>query len=140
FDAGFFNISPREALSMDPQQRILLELAWEALEHAGIVPSSLEGSRAGVYVGICYHDYLQLAPGPERVEDGYAALGNATSVVSGRISYTLGLQGPALTVDTACSTSLVTTHLACQALRNKECDLALSGGATVFASLDPFMV
>ncbi|PRP97904.1 Phenolphthiocerol synthesis polyketide synthase type I Pks15/1 [Enhygromyxa salina] len=139
FDPGFFGISPREAAAMDPQQRLLLELSWEALERATIDPSSLRESLTGVFVGVCYDDYLRLAPDAEHAEDGYATLGNIDSVASGRISYTLGLQGPAITVDTACSTSLVTLHLACQALRNGECDLALSGGATVFATLDPYL-
>ncbi|PRP97907.1 Phthiocerol synthesis polyketide synthase type I PpsC [Enhygromyxa salina] len=139
FDPGFFGISPREAAAIDPQQRLLLELSWEVLEHAGIVPESLYETNTGVFVGVCYDDYLSLAPAPEHAEDGYATLGNLYSVSSGRIAYTLGLQGPALTVDTACSTSLVTLHLACQALRKGECDLALSGGATAFSTPEPLL-
>ncbi len=128
FDADFFGISPREAAGMDPQQRILLEVAWHALEDAGYAGSRLEGSRTGVYVGISNGDYGRLVfDRPDRL-DAYAASGNAFSVAAGRISYCLGLRGPSLAVDTACSSSLVALHLAAQALRAGECDLALAGG------------
>ncbi len=140
FDASFFGISPREAASMDPQQRLLLEVAWEAIERAGIDPTSLRESKTGVYVGLCFCDYDRHTPRPAEAEDGYGALGIAASIASGRISYFLGLQGPSLTVDTACSSSLVTAHLACQALRKRECDLALVGGATIFTTLDSFII
>lgn len=139
FDASFFGISPREAAAIDPQQRILLELAWEGLEHARIVPSSLYESNTGVFVGICYDDYLAVVPPPEAAEDGYGTLGNLSSVASGRLAYTFGFKGPALTVDTACSSSLVTTHLACRSLRTGECDLALAGGATLFSTPNPLI-
>ena len=139
FDAAFFGISPREAAAMDPQHRLLLELSWEALEHAGIVPASLYETNTGVFVGVCYDDYLSVAPAPAVAEDGYATLGNLYSVASGRIAYTLGLQGPAVSIDTACSTSLVGLHLACQALRKGECDLALTGGATTFSTPEPLI-
>jgi rifamycin polyketide synthase module 1/2/3 len=139
FDPAFFGISPREAMAMDPQQRLLLELAWEAIERARIVPASLQGTRTGVYVGVCYDDYQLLAPPAELAEDGFAALGVAHSVASGRIAYSLGLEGPTLTVDTACSSSLVALHLGAAALRAGECELALVGSATVFATTAPFL-
>ncbi|WP_405180896.1 type I polyketide synthase [Nocardia sp. NBC_01377] len=125
FDAGFFGISPREALAMDPQQRLLLETVWEALEHAGIAPETLRGSNTGVFTGVMYHDY----PGSEA----------AGAVVSGRVSYVLGLEGPAVSIDTACSSSLTALHLAVQALRSNECDLALAGGVTVMSRPGTFV-
>ncbi|XXS68128.1 SDR family NAD(P)-dependent oxidoreductase [Sorangium sp. So ce131] len=134
FDSDFFGLSPREAVAIDPQHRLLLETSWEAIERAGIAPSSLNESPTGVFVGICSDDYQHLAPSVNVAKDGYAMLGTATSIASGRIAYTLGLQGPAVSVDTACSSSLVGIHLACQALRAGECTLALAGGATIFAT------
>jgi acyl transferase domain-containing protein len=130
FDPGFFEISPNEARAMDPQQRVFLEICWEAVERAGIDPHSLKGSSTGVFAGVMYHDY---------------ALGNEPgstcggSLVTGRVAYTLGLEGPAISVDTACSSSLVALHWAAQALRRGDCTLALAGGVTVMSTPEMFV-
>ena len=131
FDAEFFGISPREAASMDPQQRLILEVGWEALEDSGRSPMGLSGAKVGVYLGIANGDYGRALFAHPDMIDAYFSTGNAFSVAAGRLSYHLGLQGPSLAIDTACSSSLVAVHLACQALRLGECDLALAGGVNL---------
>lgn len=131
FDAGFFGISPREATHMDPQQRLLLELAWEAIEDAGVVPSTLRGSRCGVFVGVASIDYAyRLADDLEAIGPS-SATGNTSSIASNRISYLFDLRGPSMSVDTACSSSLVAFHQACQAIRSGETEMALAGGISL---------
>ncbi|MGV0771741.1 beta-ketoacyl synthase N-terminal-like domain-containing protein [Mycobacterium syngnathidarum] len=139
FDASFFGISPREALAIDPQQRLLLETSWEAVERAGIPPETIRGSDAGVFMGVMTNDYVFRLRGELGPVERYALAGNATSVASGRISYSLGLKGPAITVDTACSSSSTAIHLAMQSLRVGECGLALAGGSTVLTSPAQFI-
>jgi acyl transferase domain-containing protein/NADP-dependent 3-hydroxy acid dehydrogenase YdfG/acyl carrier protein len=136
FDPYFFGISPREAAGMDPQHRLLLEVAWEALEDAGQLPDQLAGRRVGVFAGVCTNDYENIINHPSQI-DIYFAAGNARSVLSGRLSYALGLEGPSIVVDTACSTSLVAVHLACQSLRSGESAVALAGGANLVLLPEP---
>jgi acyl transferase domain-containing protein/acyl carrier protein len=136
FDAQFFGISPREAIKLDPQQRLLLEVTWEALENAGIIPQEQVNGQTGVFIGITTNDYARLiTPGGDLSQiDPYYLTGNPLNAVAGRLSYTLGLHGPCMAVDTACSSSLVAVHLACQSLRNQECDRALAGGVNLILS------
>ncbi|KJC40904.1 hypothetical protein UB31_26790, partial [Bradyrhizobium sp. LTSP849] len=136
FDASFFGIAPREAVEMDPQQRLILEAVWEALERAGIRPEGLSESRTGVYLGSMAGDYGTRSPEAMTM---WTATGTTSSVLAGRVSYVLGLEGPAMTVDTACSSSLTALHLACTALRQSECDLALAGGVTVMSTPSTFV-
>ncbi|OBK88057.1 type I polyketide synthase [Mycobacterium sp. 1165178.9] len=135
FDAEFFGIDEREATAIDPQHRLLLETSWEAVEHAGLDPATLAGSRTAVYVGLSHDDYLSVAADAESAEGAYGFLSNSRSMASGRIAYAMDLRGQAITVDTACSSGLVTVHLACRSLHDGECDLALAGGVSL--TLDP---
>lgn len=137
FDADFFGISPREASRIDPQQRLILETAWHALEDAGIVPETLAGSPTGVYVGIFMDDYRRLElRDPDRL-DGYTGTGSTFCIAANRVSYLLDLRGPSMSIDTACSSSLVAVYLACQSLWSGETTLALAGGVNLLLTPEP---
>jgi acyl transferase domain-containing protein/D-arabinose 1-dehydrogenase-like Zn-dependent alcohol dehydrogenase/acyl carrier protein len=135
FDPEFFGISPREAVWIEPQQRLTLETAWEGLERAGYSPAALRGSRTGIFVGVGANEYAHLLSS-ESVDklEPYFITGNALNAISGRVAFVLGLEGPAVAVDTACSSALVAVHQACQALHSGDCDLALAGGVNVLLS------
>lgn len=139
FDAAFFGISPREAECIDPQQRIMLELAWQCIEASGYIPGQLYGSNIGVYIGACNFDYKTLQEQAGRVVEGHFSTGNANSIIPNRLSYFFNFTGPSLAIDTACSSSLVAIHQAVQALRNGECDSALVGGISILATPDRFI-
>mgnify|MGYP001005791809 CR=1 FL=1 len=136
FDAQFFGISPREALRMDPQQRWLLEAAWESLEDAGIPPESLRGSRTAVFVGIASNDYANVAQSDPRNVDVHTNSGSTLSIASNRISYLFDFKGPAVSVDTACSSALVAINLACESVWSGESDMALAGGVNALLTPD----
>jgi 1-acyl-sn-glycerol-3-phosphate acyltransferase len=139
FDAAFFGISPREAVRMDPQQRVLLEVVWEALEDGGLPAERLVGSNAGVFIGISTHDYSDLQLGYRDLLDSYYGTGTAMSIAANRISYAYDFRGPSIIVDTACSSSLTAVHLACRSLKSGECDLAIAGGVNLFVTPEPFI-
>jgi acyl transferase domain-containing protein/acyl carrier protein len=134
FDAGFFEVSPREATNMDPQQRLLLEAAWDALEDAGQVRESYRGSKTGVFVGLWSSEFESCMYHSGAVLDFYVTTGGGRAPAAGRLSYTFGFEGPSLSVDTACSSSLVAVHLACRSLLAGECNMALAGGANIILS------
>ncbi len=136
FDPVFYGISPREALQIDPQQRLTLEVAWEALEDACINPTSLAGKNAGVFMGVCSYDYSRFTSGKKDFFDVYTGTGTSLSIVANRISYLLDLRGPSIAIDTACSSSLVALHTACQSLRSGESSIALAGGVNLLLSPD----
>ena len=139
FDADFFGISPRETKHIDPQHRLLLETSWHTLEQAGVVPETLKQHKIGVFVGIGPSDYDTIQSTNKDAE-AYRILGTHTSFAAGRIAFSLGLQGPAISIDTACSSSLVALHLACQSLRQNECEMALAAGVQVMADEDLFVL
>jgi acyl transferase domain-containing protein/aryl carrier-like protein len=134
FDAAFFGISPREAERLDPQQRMLLQVTWEALEEAGLAPHSLSGSKTGVFVGIASNEYGEAILNASSEADAYDGTGNGLAFAAGRLAYTFGLHGPSFSVDTACSSSLVALHLAARSLRSGECELAIAGGVSFIVS------
>ncbi len=131
FDSEFFGMAEREATAMDPQHRLLLETSWEAVEHAGLTPKTIAGSQTGVFVGLTNSDYQLVTADSDALEGPYGNIGANFSQASGRIAYALGVHGPALTMDTACSSGLLAVHMACRSLHENESDLALAGGVNV---------
>ena len=136
FDADFFGISPEEVEHIDPQQRLFLEVAWEALEYAGIVPADLSGTQTGVFVGLCTIDYHRLLYKDYACIGPYSGIGTTPCITANRLSYLLDLRGSSISVDAACSSALVSVHLACQNLRSRESDLCLAGGVNLILSPD----
>ncbi|GAB1543928.1 hypothetical protein NUACC21_66040 [Scytonema sp. NUACC21] len=137
FDPGFFRISPREAKQIDPQQRLVLEVSWEALENAGIVPDKLAGSQTGVFIAIGNQDYTSLQLRDLTCINAYTAIGCTPSIAANRLSYMLDLRGPSMAIETACSSSLVAVHFACQSLQSRETNLCLVGGVNLMLSPEP---
>ncbi|UJF34786.1 type I polyketide synthase [Paenibacillus hexagrammi] len=131
FDASFFHVSPREATTMDPQQRIALELAWKAIEDAGYKASSLKSTKTGVFMGVCNTDYTELIEKNVQEVDAYIPTGTSNAIISNRISYWFDFYGPSITLDTACASSLVAIHQAVRSLENEECDYAMAGGVNI---------
>ncbi|RCJ35327.1 hypothetical protein A6770_15985 [Nostoc minutum NIES-26] len=140
FDPSFFGISPREVERIDPQQRLVLEVAWEALENAGIVPKKLAGSHTGVFMGVCNADYHRLLYRDFSSIDAYYGTGTSPGIAANRLSYMLDLRGPSIVIDTACSSSLVAVHFACQSLQNRESNLCLVGGVNLILSPEPTII
>jgi acyl transferase domain-containing protein/acyl-CoA synthetase (AMP-forming)/AMP-acid ligase II/acyl carrier protein/NAD(P)-dependent dehydrogenase (short-subunit alcohol dehydrogenase family)/SAM-dependent methyltransferase len=136
FDPAFYGISPREALQIDPQQRLTLEVAWEALEDACIDPSTLAGRNVGVFMGVCSYDYARFSAGRKELFDVYTGTGTSLSIVANRISYLLDFRGPSIAIDTACSSSLVAVHTACRSLHAGESEIALAGGVNLLLNPD----
>ncbi|MBN2531240.1 MAG: KR domain-containing protein [Spirochaetales bacterium] len=134
FDPYFFNLSPKEAEFMDPQQRLFLMEAWKAFEDAGYSKKELDGKRCGVFVGCSAGDYGGLLMNSNSFENSFAFTGNTNSILASRISYLLNLKGPAIAIDTACSSSLVAIYLACESINNKDCQLAIAGGVTLYST------
>ena len=137
FDPGFFGISTREAASMDPQQRLILEVVWEALEHAGLAREHVAQSATGVYIGVSNFDYARRGERAPESIDVYSGIGAALSIIANRVSYFLDLRGPSLAIDSACSSSLVAVHAACRSLLAGECDMAIAGGVNVMLGPEP---
>jgi malonyl CoA-acyl carrier protein transacylase len=140
FDPSFFGISPRETKQIDPQHRLVLEVAWESLENAGLIPDKLAGSQTGVFIGISNSDYDHMVRQDFANLSGYSGTGINRSMAANRLSYLLDLHGPSIAVDTACSASLVAVHLACNSLQSKESDLALAGGVNLILSPQPTII
>jgi acyl transferase domain-containing protein len=139
FEPSFFGISPREVERMDPQQRLVLEVAWEALENAGLAPEKVSGTQTGVFMGIGNYDYCRLLTKDISLVNAYDGTGNTLSIAANRLSYILNLRGPSVLIETACSSSMVALHFACQSLQSGETNMCLVGGASLMLSPEPFI-